>query len=129
MPAKPTLTAVRLPQRAAPPRDLPPVAAKLWRSVVLDYPPGHFSAANLALLETLCRAWDLADGCNKAIAAEGLFPSGKAHPAIAVRGDAWAQIRGCATKLRLAMSSVERANAAVRPDAKHALPKPWEKQS
>ena len=124
---KPSLTPAVLPQRPKPPRGLPGHAAALWGSIVGDFPATHFRGANLALLETLCRCWARVQECDAAIAADGLFPDGRAHAAIKVQAQAWAEMRSCGTKLRLNINSTMRSEAAAaRPNPKHALRKPWE---
>jgi hypothetical protein len=80
----------------------------------------------LALLETFCRTWALVGQCDQLIAEEGLLKGDKVHPAVAVRALGWAEMRHCATKLRLSISGTLRADsAAVRPDPTNALRKPW----
>lgn len=117
-----------LPQRPRPPAGLPVSGRKTWQGIVGDYPPRHFSAANLILLEQLCRARVLIEQCDRQIAQEGLLLRGRANPLLQVRAQAWAEVRACATKLRLAISSTVRAEkAAARPDANAHLAKPWER--
>lgn len=126
-----TLTAVpaALPQRPKPPAGLPAAARKVWQAVVKDYKPGHFqTAANLMLLEQFCRARALAVQCDRRIAKQGLLVRGKVNPFIAVRAHAWAEVRACATKLRLPISSTVRAeHATARPDETAGRRKPWER--
>ena len=96
-------------------------------SIVGEYPPKHFTAANLAILEQLCRASAFIRDCDAAIAEYGLLIENKANPAVAMRTAAWAEVRACATKLRLSISSTMRAEkAAARPDPNAGLKKPWE---
>jgi len=112
---------------APAPQSLPKSARAVWDSVVADYPRGHFSGANLALLEQMCRAWALAADCDKEIGGRGLLIDGKVNPLLQVRVQAWAEVRACATKLRLAISSAIRRDAkAARPDPNAKLRKPWE---
>lgn len=121
-----------LPARPAPPRGLPTVARETWIAIVNDYRPGHFSAANLILLEQMCRARALIEQCDRHLARKGLLIQGKrANPLIGVRAQAWTEVRACATKLRLAISSTLRAEAAAaRPDPAGAgRKKPWERKA
>ena len=116
-----------MPQRPAPPRGLPAEARSVWKAVVADYAPKHFTAANLILLEQFCRARALVAQCDRQIGKEGLMLNGRPHPLIAVRVQAWSEVRHCATKLRLAISSTMRADkAAARPDPNAHVRKPWE---
>jgi hypothetical protein len=120
-------TPTTLPQRPKPPRGLPALARRLWVEIVADYKPGHFTAANLVLLEQLCRARALVAQCDRQIARGGLLVEGKANPLLQIRVQAWAEVRACATKLRLAISSTVRAeSAAARPDENAGKRKPWE---
>jgi len=121
-----TATTTKLPQRPAAPAGMPAIARATWVAVLNDYPPRHFSAANLVLLEQLCRARALVVQCDRGIARKGLLVKGRANPLQQVRVQAWAEVRACATKLRLAISSTVRAEAAAaRPDEKAKLAKPW----
>ena len=113
--------------RPAPPAGFPKEAAALWQSVVADYPVKHFRGANLALLETFCRARAFVSECDAAIKEHGLLIEGKANPAVGMRAQAWAEMRHCATKLRLAISSTLRAESkAARASESERLAKPWE---
>lgn len=117
----------KLPLRPGPPRGLPRDASAIWRQIVADYPPKHFKGANLVLLENFCRARAFAKQCDEEIKKLGLLIDGKANPIVAMRTAAWAEQRACATKLRLAISSLQRADSAkVRPNDTNALRKPWE---
>lgn len=81
----------------------------------------------MVLLETFCRARAFVNECGKAIAEKGLLIEGKANSAVAMRTARLAEMRACATKLRLAISSTVRAESAkARPNEKHALRKPWD---
>jgi phage terminase small subunit len=124
MTRKPTLTPTAIRQRPAPPKGYP--FPGFWRSIVIDFAPDHFRGANLALLENLCAAYAMARQCDALIEANGLLVDGKANAAIAIRKDAWLEMRLCSTKLRLTISSTMRSDAAAaRPDPKHSLKKPW----
>lgn len=117
----------KLPLRPEPPKGLPKDASRIWRAIVADYPPKHFSGANLVLLENFVRARAFAAECDKAIAKHGLLIDGKANPVVAMRAAAWGEQRACATKLRLAISSLQRADSAkARPNGANQLRKPWE---
>lgn len=123
-------TPTTLPQRPKAPRGLPAVARRVWVAIVADYRPGHFTAANLVLLEQLCRARALVEECDQRIARRGLLLKGKANPLLQVRAQGWAEVRACATKLRLAISSTVRAEAAAaRPDENAGRRKPWERSA
>jgi len=99
----------------------------LWASILAVYSPTHFTVANLRLLETFCIASDVAEQCDAIVAHDGLIVNGRAHVAIAIRAGAWHEMRACATKLRLSISTLQRADSAqARPDAAHALKKPWQ---
>jgi phage terminase small subunit len=116
-----------LPQRPRPPASLPANAKRVWRAIVGDYRPGHFTAANLVLLEQFCMARALVAECDRRIGRR-LLLKGRANPLLQVRGQAWAEVRACATKLRLAISSTVRAEAAAaRPDENAGERKPWER--
>lgn len=116
-----------MPQRPKPPAGMPLVGRKTWRAIVGDYPVKHFTAANLVLLEQLCRARVLVAQCDRRIAKKGLLIGGKINPLQQVRAQAWAEVRACATKLRLAISGFTRADSAkARPDENAHLRKPWE---
>jgi Phage terminase, small subunit len=122
-----TSTPTALPQRPQPPGALPKDAAAFWRQIVLCYPPHHFEGANLGLLEQLCRARAFVAQCDRGIARRGLLIKGRLNPLIGARASGWAEVRACCTKLRLAISSTVRAEAAkARPDPRHSLRKPWE---
>lgn len=119
-----------LPKRPAPPAGLPADARKVWNAIVRDYPPKHFRGANLILLETFCRARAFVNECDRHIAKNGLLIEDKRNPVVAMRASGWAEMRACATKLRLALSSTMRAEkAAARPDENAHLRKPWEKSA
>lgn len=118
---------IKPPRRPRSPATLSPRSRALWESIVRDYPPKHFTGANLQLLENLCQAAGLVDDCNEQIAAHGLLIDGRANPAVAMRQQGWAEMRHCCTKLRLAISSLHDPDSAqARPDPRHALQKPWE---
>jgi len=122
-----TSTPTALPVRPEPPCGLPADAKRVWRSIVAEYAPRHFSGANLILLETFCRARAFVSQCDRAIAKRGLLIEGKANPAVAMRTAGWTEMRACATKLRLAISGTYRADkAAARPDEGAHLRKPWD---
>lgn len=122
-----TATATKLPQRPEPPADLSESAASVWRLIVKEYPPKHFKGANLILLETFCRARAFVTECDREIEEKGLLIDGKRNPVVAMRASGWAEMRACATKLRLALSSTLRAeSAAAKPNDRHGLEKPWE---
>ncbi len=113
--------------RPEPPAGLPAAACAVWRAIVLEYPAKHFRGANLVLLETFCRARAFVCQCDRHIAKHGLLIDGKRNPVVGMRATGWAEMRACATKLRLALSSTIRAEtAAARPSEKHAMRKPWE---
>lgn len=123
-------TTTSLPRRPAPPAGMPATARKAWNAILADYPVKHFTAANLILLEQLCRARALVDQCDRRISKAGLLVRGKANPLLQVRAQAWAEVRACATKLRLAISGTMRAEkAAARPDENAHLAKPWERRA
>ena len=123
-----TSTPTTLPRRPAPPADLPEAACAVWRSIVSGYPTPHFTGANLVLLETFCRARAFVSECDKHVAEHGLLIDGKRNPVVGMRATGWAEMRACATKLRLALSSTMRSEkAAARPDEANALRKPWER--
>ena len=110
-----------------PPSTLNRPAATAWRNIVREYPPAHFSAANLMLLEQLCQTLAHIRECDAAIKKHGLLLGDKANPAVAMRNLALSHFRSTATKLRLPISSTMRAEAAgAKSDPKHAEPKPWE---
>lgn len=116
-----------LPQRPEPPSGLPASAKALWRSIVREYAIDHFRGANLMLLEQLCKAHAFAQQCERLLKRRGIVVNGKPNPAVAMRNAAWAEVRACCTKLRVAISGTMRAeHAAARPDAKHSMRKPWE---
>lgn len=122
-----TSTPTQLPQRAAPPAWLPKEAKAYWLQIVACYPPDHFVGANLGLLEQLCRARAFVAQCDRGIARRGLLIKGKLNPLVRARASGWAEVRHCCTKLRLAISSTTRSDAAkARPDPRQALRKPWE---
>lgn len=109
---------------------MPAAGRRTWIAIVGDYRPGHFSAANLVLLEQLCRARALVEECDRQIAKRGLLVKGKVNPLLQVRAHGWAEVRACATKLRLAISSIVRAEAAAaRPDENAGKRKPWERRA
>jgi len=123
-----TATPATLPKRPEPPAGLPATGCKAWAAILADYPPRHFSAANLLLLEQLCRARALIDQCDRRISKAGLLIRGKVNPLVQVRAQAWGEVRACATKLRLSISGTMRAEkAAARPDENAHLAKPWER--
>jgi len=123
-----TATPATLPKRPEAPPGMPATARKAWAAIVADYPPRHFTAANLLLLEQLCRARALIDQCDRRILKAGLLIRGKVNPLVQVRAQAWAEVRACATKLRLAISGTVRAESAkARPDENAHLAKPWER--
>jgi P27 family predicted phage terminase small subunit len=98
---------------------------------VQEYPPRHFRGANLRILEVFCRASAFASECDRHIERHGLTiqsgESTKANPAVAMRAQAWTEIRNSAAKLRLTISSLQRADSAkARPSERHSLTKPWE---
>ena len=125
-----TTTPTALPVRPEPPCGLPADAKRVWQAIVNEYAPRHFSGANLILLETFCRARAFVSQCDRAIAKRGLLIDGKANPAVAMRTAGWAEMRACATKLRLAISSTMRAEkAAARPDKNASMTKPWERSA
>ena len=129
---KPDLTSTPaiLPKRPEPPAGMPATGRKAWAAILADYPVKHFTAANLLLLEQLCRARALVDSCDRRISKKGLLIRGKVNPLVQVRAQAWAEIRACATKLRLAISGTMRAEkAGARPDENAHLRKPWEKSA
>jgi hypothetical protein len=110
-----------------PPSDLPAEGRRLWLSVTEQYPADHFQGANGALLENLCRAHALIRECDNLIAEQGAFCEGSPNPALAVRAAERRSFMALSTKLRLSISAIMRADdAGARPDAKHALRKPWE---
>jgi phage terminase small subunit len=114
-------------KRPPAPNSLPKPARELWDRIAADYAPDHFSAANLAILEQLCRASAFATECDRQIAKHGLVLDGKANPLIQPRGQAWCEVRHCATKLRLAISgTLRRDHKAARPDPTAKLEKPWD---
>ena len=116
-----------IPQRPEPPAGLPKDAAAQWRAIVALYPPDHFRGANLLLLEQLCRARSFVAQCDRGIRQRGLLVRGRINPLIAARATGWAEVRACATKLRLAISSTVRADSArARPDPSSGITKPWE---
>ena len=117
-----------LPKRPEPPASLPAAGRNLWREIVRQYPAGHFrQGASLLVLEQLCRAHAFARSCDRVVARRGLVIGTRANPAVAMRATAWTEIRACVTKLRLSISGLQRADsAAVRPDHRHGMPKPWE---
>lgn len=123
----PLTNVAELPLRPEPPDDLPAVGKRLWRAIVKDYDPRHFKGANLALLAQLCRAHGFAAQCERHIRKHGVVIRGRANPSVAMRAQAWMEVRACTTKLRLSISGLQRADAAsVRPNEKHGLRKPWE---
>jgi len=125
-----TSTTTPLPRRPEPPAGMPATARKAWTAILADYPARHFTAANLILLEQLCRARALVDQCDRRISKKGLLLHGKVNPLVQVRAQAWAEVRACATKLRLAISGTVRAESAkARPDENAHLAKPWEKRA
>ncbi len=68
--------------------------------------------------------------CDKHVAEHGLLIDGKRNPVVGMRATGWAEMRACATKLRLALSSTLRAeSAAAKPNEKHALRKPWDESA
>lgn len=125
--SKLSLIPAKLPQRAAPPAGLPADAGAVWQSIVGEYPVGHFRGANLILLETFCRARAFVAECDKSIKRDGLLIDGKKNPVVGMRLGGWSEMRFCAEKLRLSISSTMRAEkASARPDANAQLRKPWE---
>ena len=117
----------KLPTRPKPPRGLPKDASRIWRDIVAEYSPRHFRGANLVLLETFCRARAFVIECDREIERTGLVVDGKPNPAVRMRTAGWAEMRACATKLRLAISSLQRADSAkARPNEANKLRKPWE---
>src|SRR5688572_29713458 len=114
-----------LPTRPTAPPGLPAEAKKVWESIVIDYPPKHFRGANLPILEQFCRAHALAAECDRAIESAGLLVDGKPNPTIYIRTQAWREMRSASTKLRLTISSLQRADSAkARPNAANHLSKP-----
>lgn len=110
-----------------PPASLGRVAARAWRSIVREFAPTHFSAANLLLLEQLCRLHEHVVDCDVGIRRHGLLVDGKSNPLVTMRNTALANFRAIATKLRLPLQSTEAHDSkAVRPDERHGLPKPWD---
>jgi P27 family predicted phage terminase small subunit len=125
-----TGTAASLPRRPEPPTGLPKDAREAWRAIVSEYPAKHFRGANLIILETFCRARAFVIECDKAIARDGLLIDGKRNPVVGMRATGWAEMRACATKLRLSISGTLRAEAAAaRPDPNAGLRKPWERSA
>lgn len=125
-----TSTPATLPKRPAPPAGLPADARKVWRAIVSEYPPRHFRGANLIILETFCRARAFVNECDKHISKNGLLIEGRRNPVVGMRATGWAEMRACATKLRLALSSTVRAESAkARPDENAHLRKPWERSA
>lgn len=118
-----------LPRRPEPPSSLPAAGKALWRSITKQYDPGHFTGANLLLLEQLAKAHCFALACERNVKRRGIIVDNKANPAVAMRNAAWAEIRACCTKLRISISGTMRAeHAGARPDPKHSLRKPWDEQ-
>lgn len=116
-----------LPQRPEPPAGLPSSAKALWRSITREYAIDHFRGANLMLLEQLCKAYAFGQQCERAVKRRGIVINGKPNPAVAMRNAAWAEVRACCTKLRIAISGTMRAeHAGARSDPKHGMRKPWE---
>lgn len=125
-----TSTTATLPKRPEAPAGMPATGCKAWAAILADYPVKHFTAANLILLEQLCRARALIDQCDRRISKKGLLIRGKVHPLVQVRAQAWGEVRACATKLRLAISGTMRAEkAGARPDENAHLAKPWERSA
>lgn len=125
-----TSTTATLPKRPEPPAGLPTDAKRVWRAIVSEYPPRHFRGANLIILETFCRARAFVNECDKHIAKNGLLIDEKRNPVVGMRATGWAEMRACATKLRLALSSTVRAESVkARPDENAGLRKPWEKSA
>jgi len=116
-----------IPLRPDPPADLPKDAKAIWLAIVADYEPRHFRGANLVLLENFCRARAFVCQCDRLIKRRGLLIKDKPNPAVTMRSAGWAEMRACATKLRLSISALQRADSAkVRPDERQSLRKPWE---
>lgn len=123
-------TLTTLPKRPMPPVGMPPAGRAAWTAILADYPVKHFTAANLLLLEQLCQARALVHLCDRRIAKRGLVIGGKVNPLQQVRAQAWAEVRACATKLRLSVSGTMRAEkAAARPDENAGMRKPWEQSA
>lgn len=112
------------PTHPKPPKGLSRHEATLWRDIVAEYPVGYFKTSHLLLLEQFCRARAFVKLCDDEITRNGLVVDGKANPAVKMRNAGWAEVRACATKLRLAISSSQRANATPTPVT--PLRKPWE---
>jgi len=106
---------------------MPAAGRKVWAAILGDYRAGHFTSANLILLEQLCMSRALIAQCDGRIKKKGLLIRGKVNPLVQVRAVAQAEVRACATKLRLAISGITRAESAkARPDETAHLVRPWE---
>ena len=119
-------TITKAPLRTEPPAHLSDEAAALWRAITAAYPPGHFQAPHLPLLEGYCRAVVTMRQADAILDRESIITSeGQPHPALAIRDQQGKLACQFATKLRLAISSAVRADSSkVRPGAVGA--KPWE---
>lgn len=75
---------------------------RLWRDVLAEF---ELSAAELAVLETACRALDRMRAAEKMIAVEGITTPGRwgaqPHPAVIISRDAAAAMRAAVKQLRI----------------------------
>ena len=119
-------TITKAPLRPEPPAHLSDEAAALWRGITAAYPPEHFQAPHLPLLEGYCRAVVTMRQADAILDRESIItPEGKPHPALSIRDQQGKLACQFATKLRLAISSAVRADSAkVRPGGGGA--RPWE---
>lgn len=114
-------------QRPKAPPGLPEHGAALWNDICASYPPGHFAAGDLPLLDNYIRCVLILDKCNESLGEDGIFsPDGmKAHPAIDIRDKQLKAMASLATKLRLPVSSrIRPDSASTRPTL--SGPKPWQ---
>ena len=124
-------TTIDLPRAPEPPDGLCSEGAARWRAIVAQYPPDHFQASDLQLLESLIRTELLIAENDRDIARNGQIigcprTGGPIeNPAVKQRDRHQKLINSTQVKLRLCPSTRMRAEkAGLRP--KRAK-RPWEK--
>lgn len=110
--------------RHTPPKSLGAEAQQLWHNIMSDIPDGHFTLADMGLLEELCRhQCELIPAMDEKIKAEGM-----SNQNLSMRNMLIKSLVMLGTKLRLVLSSRSRGDlASMRDINKNSINLDWSK--
>jgi phage terminase small subunit len=115
--------------RLAPPATLSPTAQTVFKHIVGNVDPSHFSEVDIPLLEAYAHSAALATEAAQRLDADGAVIDGKASPWLTVSGNAQKQLVALSARLRICpQSRFDRlgAGANSRPQPEIGKRKPWE---